>query len=515
MENKKTIEQSNPFIGVEGITYSNNDIRNIHTKVVSKAPNGIIVPVNGQDTTLIQISDVNELEDRQEDDNVDILLDGDNNVQLDRKEELKYINLLTKTSENTTSQGKVIQTTEKGLLLDINGLQCFMPSSQIDYQVRDNISSYLGETIDMKLISLKLKEKEGNRFLPIVSHKAITEDIYTLNAESIVENLAPNDIITGTVKTLTQYGAFVTIAPQVDGLIHITDISWKKISHPSDVLSIGQTIKVTVLDIEGSIKTKLKLSLGVKQLQKQPWDSLDPNLNIGDIIVGKVCNIADYGIFIRLSCGVEGLIHRTELDWHESVTSSDFHKEDSVTAKIISLDRENKKMLLSIKQTQIDPWIGIEERFSVGSVHIRKIVKILKYGLFVEMKNGITGLLHISELSWTEHIKKPQKNYDINQLIEVVVLSIDYDKKQLELSHKRLFPNPWEEFQLSHNQFVDVTVLNIYSKRIEVIINDNNLVAFIPINESDEYLDIEIGQNIKCVVNKVDIKNKKIELSQI
>lgn len=515
MDNKKTIEQSNPFHGVDKITNSNDNIRNIQTKVVYKAPDGIIVSVNDQDTVLIQITDVKELKERKEDDIVDILLDENNNVQLDGKEQFKYINLLTRTRDNAKLLGKVIQTTEKGLLLDVDGLQCFMPTSQIDYQIRDDISSYLSENIDIKLISLKLKEKEGNRFLPIVSHKAITEDANTLKAESIVEKLAPNVITTGTVKSLTQYGAFVTIAPQVDGLIHIMDISWNKISHPSDILSIGQTVNVIVLSIEGSIKTKLKLSLGLKQLQKQPWDSLDPNMNVGDIIVGKVCNIADYGIFIRLSCGVEGLIHRTELDWYESVTSRDFHKEESVTAKIISIDRKNKKLLLSIKQTQVDPWLGLDVYSLIGTVHMGKILNIVNFGLFLEIENGIQGLVHVSELSWTERIKNPQKIYDINQLIEVIVLSVDYDKKQLGLSHKRLSPNPLEQLQLSHNQLLDVTVVKIYKSKIEVIIKDNNLAAIIPVKENDDYSDIEVGQNIKCIVKDIEIENQKIELLRI
>ena len=330
--------------------------------------------------------------------------------------------------------------TKGGMIVDIFGIEAFLPGSQIDVkQIRD-YDMYVGKTMEFKVV--KINEEFKN---VVVSHKALIEAELEAQKKEIISKLEKGQVLEGTVKNITSYGVFIDLGG-VDGLVHITDLSWGRVSHPSEVVSLDQKINVVILDFDDE---KKRIALGLKQLQPHPWDALDPNLKVGDKVKGKVVVMADYGAFLEIAPGVEGLIHVSEMSWSQHLRSAqEFMKVgDEVEAVVLTLDREDRKMSLGIKQLKKDPWQDIETKYPIGSRHTAKVRNFTNFGVFVEIEEGVDGLIHISDLSWTKKIKHPSEFTQIGADIEVEVLAIDKDNRRLSLGHKQLEENPWDVFE--------------------------------------------------------------------
>ncbi len=353
--------------------------------------------------------------------------------------------------------------TKGGMIVDVFGIEAFLPGSQIDVKPIRDYDAYVGKTMEFKVVKINKEFKNV-----VVSHKALIEAELEEQKAKIIEQLEKGQVLEGTVKNITSYGVFIDLGG-VDGLIHITDLSWGRVNHPEEVVELDQKLNVVILDFDES---KKRIALGLKQLQDHPWDSLDPDLKPGDKVKGKVVVIADYGAFIEIKPGVEGLIHVSEMSWSQHLrTAQDFFKiGDIVEAQILTLEREERKMSLGIKQLKPDPWENIEEKYPVGSKHTAKVKNFTNFGIFVELEEGVDGLIHISDLSWTKKIKHPAEFTEIDADIDVVVLEIDKENRRLSLGHKQLEENPWDVFE---------TLFEIDSEHEGTIIKIGNREALI------------------------------------
>ncbi len=330
--------------------------------------------------------------------------------------------------------------TKGGMIVDVFGIEAFLPGSQIDVKPIRDYDLYVGKTMEFKVV--KINEEFKN---VVVSHKALIEAELEQQKREIISKLEKGQVLEGTVKNITAYGVFIDLGG-VDGLIHITDLSWGRVSHPSEVVELDQKLNVVILDFDDE---KKRIALGLKQLHPHPWDALDPELKVGDKVKGKVVVMADYGAFLEIAPGVEGLIHVSEMSWSQHLRSAqDFMKVgDEVEAVVLTLDREDRKMSLGIKQLKNDPWENIETKYPLGSRHTAKVRNFTNFGVFVEIEEGVDGLIHISDLSWTKKIKHPSEFTQIGADIEVEVLAIDKDNRRLSLGHKQLEENPWDVFE--------------------------------------------------------------------
>ena len=330
--------------------------------------------------------------------------------------------------------------TKGGMIVDVFGIEAFLPGSQIDVKPIRDYDVFVGKTMEFKVVKINQEFKNV-----VVSHKALIEAELEQQKKEIISKLEKGQVLEGTVKNITSYGVFIDLGG-VDGLIHITDLSWGRVSDPREVVSLDQKLNVVILDFDDE---KKRIALGLKQLTPHPWDSLDPNLKVGDHVKGKVVVMADYGAFIEIAPGVEGLIHVSEMSWSQHLRSAqDFMKVgDEIEAVILTLDREERKMSLGIKQLKADPWETIEEKYPVGSKHTAKVRNFTNFGVFVEIEEGVDGLIHISDLSWTKKIKHPSEFTQIGADIEVQVLEIDKENRRLSLGHKQLEENPWDVFE--------------------------------------------------------------------
>ena len=337
--------------------------------------------------------------------------------------------------------GFVKSRTKGGLIVNVfDNIEAFLPGSQIDVKPIRDYDVYVGKQMEFKVVKINHEYKNV-----VVSHKALIEDEIEAQKAEIISHLEKGQVLEGIVKNITSYGVFVDLGG-VDGLIHITDLSWGRISHPSEVVQLDQKINVVILDFD---EAKHRIALGLKQLTPHPWDALDPNLKEGDHIKGKVVVIADYGAFVEVMPGVEGLIHVSEMSWSQHLRSAqDFLKVgDEVEAVILSLDRENRKMSLGIRQLMPDPWADIASKYPVGSKHTATVRNFTNFGIFVELEEGVDGLIHISDLSWSKKIKHPAEFTKIGEKIDVVVLEVDAENRRLSLGHKQLEDNPWDVYE--------------------------------------------------------------------
>ena len=330
--------------------------------------------------------------------------------------------------------------TKGGMIVDVFGIEAFLPGSQIDVKPIRDYDVFVGKTMEFKVVKINQEFKNV-----VVSHKALIEAELEQQKKEIISKLEKGQVLEGTVKNITTYGVFIDLGG-VDGLIHITDLSWGRVSDPHEVVQLDQKLNVVILDFDDE---KKRIALGLKQLTPHPWDSLDPNLKVGDHVKGKVVVMADYGAFVEIAPGVEGLIHVSEMSWSQHLRSAqDFMKVgDEIEAVILTLDRDERKMSLGIKQLKPDPWETIEEKYPVGSKHTAKVRNFTNFGVFVEIEEGVDGLIHISDLSWTKKIKHPSEFTQIGADIEVVVLEIDKENRRLSLGHKQLEENPWDVFE--------------------------------------------------------------------
>ena len=334
--------------------------------------------------------------------------------------------------------------TKGGMIVDVFGIEAFLPGSQIDVKPIRDYDVYVNKTMEFKIV--KINQEFRN---VVVSHKALIEAEIEAQKADIIAKLEKGQVLEGTVKNITSYGVFVDLGG-VDGLIHITDLSWGRISHPEEVVKLDQKINVVILDFDD---TKKRIALGLKQLSPHPWDALDPNLKVGDKVKGKVVVIADYGAFVEVQPGVEGLIHVSEMSWSLHLRSAqDFLKVgQEVEAVILTLDREERKMSLGIKQLKPDPWASINEKYPINSKHTATVRNFTNFGVFVELEEGVDGLVHISDLSWTKKIKHPSEFTSIGEPLEVVVLEVDQENRRLSLGHKQLEENPWNEYENTYS----------------------------------------------------------------
>jgi small subunit ribosomal protein S1 len=326
------------------------------------------------------------------------------------------------------------------MIVDVFGIEAFLPGSQIDVKPIRDYDVFVDKTMEFKIVKINQEFKNV-----VVSHKALIEAELEQQKKEIIAKLEKGQVLEGIVKNITTYGVFIDLGG-VDGLIHITDLSWGRVTHPEEVVKLDEKINVVILDFDDD---KKRIALGLKQLTPHPWDALDENLKVGDIIKGKVVVMADYGAFVEIAPGVEGLIHVSEMSWTQHLRSAqDFMKVgDDVEAAILTLDREDRKMSLGIKQLKSDPWENIEEKYAIGSKHTAKVRNFTTFGVFVEIEEGVEGLIHISDLSWTKKIKHPSEFTSLGAEIEVQVLEIDKENRRLSLGHKQLEENPWDVFE--------------------------------------------------------------------
>ena len=341
---------------------------------------------------------------------------------------------------NEIIQGYIKCRTKGGMIVDVFGIEAFLPGSQIDVKPIRDYDIFVGKTMEFKVLKINQEYKNV-----VVSHKCLIEAELEAQKQEIISRLEKGQVLEGTVKNITSYGVFVDLGG-VDGLIHITDMSWGRVSDPKEIVELDQKINVVILDFDNE---KKRIALGLKQLTPHPWDSLDPNLKVGDHVKGKVVVMADYGAFIEIAPGVEGLIHVSEMSWSQHIRSAqDYMKVgDEVEAVILTLDREERKMSLGIKQLKSDPWENIEEKYPVGSKHTAKVRSFTNFGIFVEIEEGVDGLVHISDLSWTKKVKHPSEFTKVGEMMDVVVLEIDKENRRLSLGHKQLEENPWDVFE--------------------------------------------------------------------
>ena len=361
-------------------------------------------------------------------------------------------------------KGYVKCRTKGGMIVDVFGIEAFLPGSQIDVKPIRDYDIFVGKTMEFKVV--KINQDYRN---VVVSHKALIEAELEAQKKEIIGKLEKGQVLEGVVKNITNYGVFIDLGG-VDGLIHITDLSWGRVSDPKEIVELDQKINVVILDFDDE---KRRIALGLKQLTPHPWDALDPNLKVGDHVKGKVVVMADYGAFIEIAPGVEGLIHVSEMSWSQHLRSAqDFMKVgDEVEAVILTLDREERKMSLGIKQLKEDPWEAIEVKYPVGSKHTAKVRNFTNFGVFVELEEGVDGLIHISDLSWTKKVKHPSEFTQVGAQIDVLVLDIDKENRRLSLGHKQLEENPWDVFEEKY------TVGSIHEGKITELLEKGAVVA--------------------------------------
>ena len=406
-------------------------------------------------------------------------------------------------------KGYVKCRTKGGMIVDVFGIEAFLPGSQIDVKPIRDYDIYVDKTMEFKVV--KINQEYRN---VVVSHKALIEAELEAQKQVIMSQLEKGQILEGTVKNIAPFGAFIDLGG-IDGLIHITDLSWGRVNHPEEVVSLDQKLQVVIIDFD---EEKKRIALGLKQLTPHPWDSLDANLQVGDKVKGKVVNMADYGAFIEIAPGVEGLVHVSEMSWSQHLRSAfDFMKEgDEVEAVVLTLDREERKMSLGIKQLTADPWEKIEEKYPVGAKCTAKVRNFTNFGVFVEIEEGIDGLIHISDLSWTKKIKHPGDFTQVGADIEVIVLEIDKENRRLSLGHKQLEENPWNEFesQFAVDSVHAGTVVELNDKGAIVSLGEN-IEGFAPARQlvKEDGSTIKKGETADFKVLEFSKATKRITLS--
>ncbi len=405
--------------------------------------------------------------------------------------------------------GYVKSRTKGGLIVDVFGIEAFLPGSQIDVKPIRDYDMYVDKTMEFKVVKINHEYKNV-----VVSHKALIEDELEHQKAEIISKLEKGQVLEGTVKNITSYGVFIDLGG-VDGLIHITDLSWGRINHPEEIVELDQKIKVVILDFDDN---KKRIALGLKQLTPHPWDALDANLKVGDKVKGKVVVIADYGAFIEIAAGVEGLIHVSEMSWSQHLrTAQDFLSVgDEVEAVILTLDRDERKMSLGIKQLIPDPWTDIKSRYPMGSKHEALVRNFTNFGIFVELEEGVDGLIHISDLSWSKKIKHPAEFTKIGEKMEVVVLDVDTENRRLSLGHKQLEENPWDVFEtvFAVDTVHKGTITNVSDKGALVAL-PYGVEGFAPTRHiaKEDGTNAKVEEAIDFKVIEFSKENKKIILS--
>ena len=488
----------------------------IDGKVVYVSDREVIVDINFKSDGVISSSEFKYKEDLKIGDTVEVLVEKqeDKNGQLilsHRRARVlrawERVNDALKTGE--VVNGQIKSRTKGGMIVDVFGIECFLPGSQIDVKPIRDYDEYVGRKMEFKIV--KVNESFRN---VVVSHKALIEADLAVQTKEIMSKLEKGQVIEGTVKNITSYGVFVDLGG-IDGLIHITDLSWGRVSHPDEIVSLDETINVVILDFD---EGKSRIQLGLKQLGSHPWQDLDEKVSIGDVVKGKVVVVADYGVFVELQAGIEALLHVSEMSWSTHLRSANdfFSKGDELEAKILTLDREQRKMSLGIKQMLPDPWGDIETKYPLSSKLTVKVRNFTNFGIFVELEEGVDGLVHISDLSWHKKIKHPAEFTAVDSSLEVVVLDIDKNNRKISLGHKQTEENPWnlhEKLYIVNSEFEGI-VSEIYDKGSLVKLN-NDVESFAPKRhlEKEDGSFAGLNETLKFRVIEFSKENKKILVS--
>ena len=489
---EKNLQEFEELVTKTFISTSDEEV--VEGVVVRITDRDVIVDINAKSEGVISLNEFRYNPSLKVGDKVEVLID----VREDKIGQLVLSHRKARTikawdrviSANETGEivnGFVKCRTKGGMIVDVFGIEAFLPGSQIDVKPIRDYDQYVNKTMEFKVVKINHEFKNV-----VVSHKALIEADIEVQKKEIIGQLEKGQVLEGVVKNITSYGVFIDLGG-VDGLIHITDLSWSRINHPSEVLELDQKLNVVILDFDDE---KTRIQLGLKQLNAHPWDALDANLAVGDKVKGKVVVIADYGAFIEVAEGVEGLIHVSEMSWSTHLRSAqDFVKVgDIVEGVILTLDRDDRKMSLGIKQLTQDPWTDITSKYPVGSKHTGIVRNFTNFGIFVELEEGIDGLIYISDLSWTKKIKHPSEFVNVGEKLDVVVLELDVDGRKLSLGHKQTTANPWDQYE---DSFAVGTIHNgeiseIVDKGATVEFGDD-IVAFIP----TRHLEKEDGKKLK------------------
>ena len=492
-----------------------NDV--IVGKVVRLTDKEAIVDINFKSEGVISLNEFRYNQGLKVGDEVEVMVDRreDKSGQLQlshrKARTLKAwdrVNELHETGEIVN--GFVKSRTKGGMIVDVHGIEAFLPGSQIDVKPIKDYDQYVGKTMEFKVVKINPEFKNV-----VVSHKALIEADIEGQKKEIIAQLEKGQVLEGTVKNITSYGVFVDLGG-VDGLIHITDLSWSRVNHPSEILEDGQTVKVVILDFDDE---KTRIQLGMKQLEAHPWDALDANLKVGDKVKGKVVVLADYGAFVEIAPGVEGLIHVSEMSWSTHLRSAgDFVKiGDEVEAEVLTLDREDRKISLGMKQLSQDPWANIEAKYPVGSQHVGTVRNFTNFGVFVELEEGIDGLIYISDLSWTKKIKHPSEFCAVGDKLDVIVLELDTQARRLSLGHKQLTENPWDKFETKYAEGTihDGKAVDVFDKGASVQFEDAEVEAFCPsrLLEKEDGSKIKKGEDAQFKVIEFNKEFKRVVVS--
>jgi len=490
-----------------------NDVLN--GKIVRLTDREAIVDINFKSEGVISLNEFRYNPDLKVGDEVEVMVekreDRTGQLKLSHKK-ARTLRAWEKVNEYSESgeivNGFIRSRTKGGMIVDVFGIEAFLPGSQIDVKPIKDYDQFVGKTMEFKIVKVNHEFKNV-----VVSHKAIIEADLEEQKKEIISQLEKGQVLEGTVKNITSYGVFIDLGG-VDGLVHITDLSWSRVNHPSEILEEGQSVKVVILDFDDE---KTRIQLGMKQLEAHPWDALDENLKVGDRVKGKVVVLADYGAFVEIAPGVEGLIHVSEMSWSTHLRSAgDFVKVgDEVEAEVLTIDREERKISLGMKQLTPDPWANIQEKYPVGSKHKGTVRNFTNFGVFVELEEGIDGLIYISDLSWTKRIKHPSEFCSVGDEMDVIVLELDVENRRISLGHKQLQENPWDEFE---TKYAEGTIhkgkaVRVFDKGANVQFEDPEIDAFAPARllekedgsriKSDEEADfkvIEFNKEFKRVV---------------
>ena len=487
-------------------------------KVTAISTSDVVLDINFKSDGLVSLSEFRDTPDLAVGDLVDVYVEQQEDIRgqliLSRRKAklLRAWERIVDSYENgTVIKGLVISKTKGGLIVDAGGLETFLPGSQIDIKPIIDYDSYVGKTMEFKVV--KINEAIKNA---VVSHKALIESDLAEQREAIIASLERGQVLEGLVKNITDFGAFLDLGG-VDGLLYITDISWGRISHPNEVLELNQKINVVVLDFD---ENKKRISLGLKQLQPHPWEVLDAAIQEGSTVKGKIVNIEDYGAFLEILPGVEGLIHVSEVTWsNQPINAREYFKlGQEYEAKVVTIDREDRKMSLSVKQLSKDPWSDIEERFPVDSRHTGEVKNLTPYGVFVELEEGIGGMVHISDLSWTKRFAHPSEFTKVGNDIDIVILEIDKDNRKLSLGHKQIEENPWDTFEnvFPVGSYHEATILR-RDDRGAIVQLPYGLEAFAPIKhvrKEDNTL-AEVDEVLTVKVIEFNRDDKRILVSHL
>ena len=513
---EKQIKEFEKLVQANFVDTSDDNI--ILGEVIHLTERDVIIDINAKSEGVISRNEFRYNPDLKVGDKVEVIVD----IREDKTGQLVLSHKKARTikawdkvndahDKNEIVQGYVKCRTKGGMIVDVFGIEAFLPGSQIDIKPIRDYDQYTNKNMDFKVVKINHEFKNV-----VVSHKALIEADLEKQKKGIIGQLEKGQVLEGTVKNMTSYGVFIDLGG-VDGLIHITDLSWTRINHPSEVLELDQTIKVVILDFDDD---KSKIQLGLKQLTDHPWENLGDDIQEGSKVIGKVVVIADYGAFVEIKDGIEGLIHVSEMSWSTHLRSAqDFVSVgDSIEAVVLTLDRDSRKMSLGIKQLTQDPWTDITKKFPVGSKHSGKVRNFTNFGVFIELEEGIDGLIYISDLSWSKKIKHPSEFLSIDDMIDVIVLDLDIEGRKLSLGHKQTKDNPWDIYE---KDFAVDTLHN--SKITEVvekgaIINFNeDLSAFVPYRhlEKSDGSKLKEGETADFVVIEFNREFKRVLASHL